>query len=208
MSTNISTSSKIAERIREERERLCISQALLASMAGVSRMSQVNYESGKRSPDANYLRAIAESGVDVGFVVTGKRSGAPDFFRLATTYVLESIDKRTGFAEDVLTFVIEYLAGAATSSWLDTTQNKPPDFAYNMAEFVDIYSVDALIAALFENARLLRDIFGAINSALKNNPKQISGEKKLSLVLMLFKTFKGVGEIDLDVIQDAVDLAS
>lgn len=66
----------IAERIREERARLGLSQAEFAEIAGAHRKSQGNYESGERSPDAQYLAAIAEAGADVCYIVTGDR-GAP-----------------------------------------------------------------------------------------------------------------------------------
>lgn len=206
----------IGARLREERERLGVSQVLFSGKAGVSRMSQVNYESGKRTPDAEYLRTVAEAGVDVLYVVTGKRSGQPDFFRLATLYVLESIQMRTGFAEDVLEFVIEALAQAATAEWLDDpdAQHPAPGQHYVMDQWVDVYSVQALMKALFENARLLRDIFAIINTALcdinttfRATPAALSGSKRLALVIMLFKAFRAAGEADYDVATDAVRLA-
>lgn len=206
----------IGARLREERERLGVSQALFSGNAGVSRMSQVNYESGKRTPDAEYLRTVAEAGVDVLYVVTGKRSGQPDFFRLATLYVLENIQLRTGFAEDVLTFIIEALAQAAAAAWLDDpeAQYPAPGRHYVMDQWVDIYSVQALMKALFENARLLRDIFAIINTALcdintapRETPGTLSGNKRLALVIMLFKAFRVAGEADYDVVADAVRLS-
>lgn len=48
-------------------------QADFAAFAGVAKTSQFNYEKGDRSPDAAYLAAVAERGVDVLYVVTGER---------------------------------------------------------------------------------------------------------------------------------------
>lgn len=209
MSTHDSQLAEIGNRLREERERLGLNQALFAGKVGVSRMSQVNYESGKRSPDTQYLRAAAEAGFDVAYVITGKRSGHPDFFKLATAYVLEQIEARTGFAEDVLWFVIETLAEAATSEWLEDpeAQSPIPGRSYDMSQWVDIHAVSDLLGALFENARLLRDIFGFINSALAQHPKPLTGKKRLALVLMLFKTFRVTGEVEASVVFDAVSIA-
>jgi transcriptional regulator with XRE-family HTH domain len=216
MSIEVSLRGAVGARLREERERLGVSQALFSGNAGVSRMSQVNYESGKRTPDAKYLRTVAEYGVDVLYVVTGKRSGQPDFFRLATIYVLESVQMRTGFAEDILTFVIEALAQAASAEWLDDpdAQHPAPGQHFAMDQWVDIDSVHALMTALFENARLLRDIFGIINMALDDintapraSPAMLSGSKRLALVIMLFKAFRAAGEADFDVVRDAVRLS-
>lgn len=68
---------KIGERLKEERVRLGFNQAEFAAFAGVAKTSQFNYEKGERSPDAGYLAAVAEQGVDVFYVVTGKRLPMP-----------------------------------------------------------------------------------------------------------------------------------
>ena len=61
----------IGERLKEERERLGFSQTEFAAVAGASKNSQYNYEKGDRCPDAAYLAAVAEKGVDILYVVTG-----------------------------------------------------------------------------------------------------------------------------------------
>lgn len=63
----------IGDRLKEERERLGFSQTEFSAVAGASKNSQYNYEKGDRSPDANYLAAVAEKGVDILYVVTGVR---------------------------------------------------------------------------------------------------------------------------------------
>lgn len=63
----------IGDRLKEERERLGFSQTEFSAVAGASKNSQYNYEKGDRSPDANYLAAVAEKGVDILYVVTGER---------------------------------------------------------------------------------------------------------------------------------------
>jgi len=62
----------IGARLRIARESLGMSQEAFAQKAGVHRKTQGNYEANERSPDANYLFAAAELGVDVAYVVTGK----------------------------------------------------------------------------------------------------------------------------------------
>lgn len=74
----------IGDRLKEERERLGFSQTDFAALAGASKNSQYNYEKGDRSPDAEYLAAIAAHGVDVQFVVTGERV-APALDRITAT---------------------------------------------------------------------------------------------------------------------------
>lgn len=62
----------LGSRIRQERQRLGLSQAALAERVGVHRKTQVNYELGQRKPDTDYLQALAREGVDVGYVLTGE----------------------------------------------------------------------------------------------------------------------------------------
>lgn len=63
--------NSVGARLREERNRLRLSQTAFADLAGITKTTQGNYETNKRSPDAAYLAAVAEHGVDVQYVVTG-----------------------------------------------------------------------------------------------------------------------------------------
>jgi len=65
--------SGIGDRLREERERLRLSQAAFGEIGGVKANAQGKYESGERFPGADYLAAVAEAGIDVLYVVTGER---------------------------------------------------------------------------------------------------------------------------------------
>ena len=65
----------ISDRIREERQRLGLSQEQLGAIAGVRKQAQLTYEKGDRHPDTLYLAAIAETGADVLYILTGQRAG-------------------------------------------------------------------------------------------------------------------------------------
>ena len=64
----------IGSRIREERARSGLNQEEFARLASQSRKSQARYESDERAPDTNYLAALDKVGVDVMYVVTGRRA--------------------------------------------------------------------------------------------------------------------------------------
>ena len=64
----------IGLRLKEEREKLEMNQTDFGAIAGLTKRAQINYESDRRSPDANYLAAIAMLGVDVQYVLIGFRS--------------------------------------------------------------------------------------------------------------------------------------
>lgn len=52
-----------------------MNQTEFSQLGGVGKTTQINYEKGERFPDAAYLAAVASVGVDVLYVVTGKRDG-------------------------------------------------------------------------------------------------------------------------------------
>lgn len=66
---------EIALRLKEERERLGLTQEAFAQCGKVSERAQQRYESGERIPDAQYLSCIGDIGVDVQYVIMGIRSG-------------------------------------------------------------------------------------------------------------------------------------
>lgn len=69
----MTNSAEMGSRLREERERLRLSQAALGEIGRVRKQAQLKYEKGDRSPDADYLSAVAAAGVDVLYVLTGMR---------------------------------------------------------------------------------------------------------------------------------------
>jgi transcriptional regulator with XRE-family HTH domain len=61
-------------RLKQERRRLRMNQTELANAGGVQKQAQFTYEKGLRYPDASYLAGIAEVGVDVLYLLTGRTS--------------------------------------------------------------------------------------------------------------------------------------
>ena len=66
--------STYGTRLRQERLRLRLTQKLLAQAGGVSPHAQSCYERDITLPRAPYLAAITLQGVDVLYVITGRRS--------------------------------------------------------------------------------------------------------------------------------------
>lgn len=62
------------ERLKFERKRLGLSQEKFASLGGVTRDAQMNYENGSRKPDSGYLQGLSEAGVDIAFLFSGAPS--------------------------------------------------------------------------------------------------------------------------------------
>ncbi|TDF81540.1 helix-turn-helix domain-containing protein [Pseudomonas sp. H9] len=67
----------IGSRLREERERLGLTQRVFGDIGGVEPNAQGKYESGERTPKADYLAALAARGVDALYVLSGSRTPVP-----------------------------------------------------------------------------------------------------------------------------------
>jgi transcriptional regulator with XRE-family HTH domain len=63
----------IGRRLAIECSRLGFTGAKAAEVAGCSRRTWVNYESGDTTPDAVMLNRLDKLGFDVLFIVTGRR---------------------------------------------------------------------------------------------------------------------------------------
>ena len=66
----------ICDRLKEEREKIGLSQAQFGALAGKTRKTIFGYEAGDRMPDAGALAAWSRIGLDPLYVVTGQRSEA------------------------------------------------------------------------------------------------------------------------------------
>lgn len=65
----------LGERLKEERKRLGYNQSDFAELVGSSYKSQLRWEKDESSPSADALNIWASIGLDVLYVVTGKRNG-------------------------------------------------------------------------------------------------------------------------------------
>jgi len=83
-------------RLAEERRRLGLKQGEFAHRAGTDSAKQSLYETGKRELRADYLARLTDIGVDVVYVLTGRRSegGAMEegVSRLASAYLIMPAD--------------------------------------------------------------------------------------------------------------------
>ena len=80
---------QIHTRLVEERERLGLTQTEMAKRGGVAFRTYCDYESGKSEPRASFFADVSLHGLDVQYVVTGKRSASamrPDEELVLTGY--------------------------------------------------------------------------------------------------------------------------
>lgn len=75
-------------RLKEERTRLGLTQALFGAHGGVVKFTQFNYEKDVASPSVDYLYKLEKLGVDIGYLVTGQRTAV-------TSIARDELDPRT-----------------------------------------------------------------------------------------------------------------
>lgn len=88
------------DRLREERIRVGLNQIDFGALGSVTKSTQINYEKGERSPDADYLMKLIPHGVDVVYLLTGERAQfdaaklTPDQLRLISDFAGLSLQDR------------------------------------------------------------------------------------------------------------------
>jgi phage repressor protein C with HTH and peptisase S24 domain len=59
-------------RLKNERERLGLSQTAFGALGGAGKTTVISWERGTASPNAAFLEAVAASGADVQYILTGR----------------------------------------------------------------------------------------------------------------------------------------
>ncbi|MDO8768789.1 MAG: helix-turn-helix transcriptional regulator [Burkholderiaceae bacterium] len=80
----------IGKRLREERERLGLSQPAFAAVAGTTKQTLFSWETGKTAPDGFQLAALATTGADVLYILTGQRDPAAPALDAAEQVLVDS----------------------------------------------------------------------------------------------------------------------
>lgn len=93
-----------ASRLREERVRVEPHQGKFCEKIGVSRQRQSFLENGDRELRADYLDLISTAGIDISYVITGRRSG--DLLSERESALLDAFVKIDDVAKDALLILI------------------------------------------------------------------------------------------------------
>jgi transcriptional regulator with XRE-family HTH domain len=183
----------VHDRLKEERSRLLFSQADFAERAGVSRNTQVRYESGKTAPSSAYLGTIEALGVDVGYVLFGAAVG-----EVVCTYLeSQGIDRKISL-EECRRHATNPLMGG-TPRWFHCCQDCPKNPVTHRIIPQAPADIDgALLASVLEH----------VDVALGKAGKKASAMKKAQAVVMLYRASKASGQIDPKMVDEVVLLAA
>lgn len=188
-------------RLREERERLKLSQAQLADKIGISRVTLGRYESGKREVGADVFDKLGQLGMQVEYILTGtKVDGAKKAVR-ALWKVLISLTKQLQLDPILVRLAVD-IAGSEVDAEakLQPTDDK----------------IDKVVADLLQDSPALAldpDLFmstlDAVERTLEKKPNGFfSSWKKAQLVLLVYRASKKSGKVDTRVLDDALLLTA
>lgn len=82
----------IGKRLKEERERLGLTQSALGEIGEFGKTTVIAWERGTAFPNALFLSDIADIGADVQYIVTGERRGQGLGESAVHQAVLDAID--------------------------------------------------------------------------------------------------------------------
>ena len=108
---------KLHLRLKEERQRLDITQTEFSALASVTPQTQRKYEKGTRFPDVRYLQAIAKHGVDTHYLLHGVRLAQPDQITASGLDILQycQLSGALTMTSTSLTMAVDALARAKSS---------------------------------------------------------------------------------------------
>jgi len=180
------------DRLREERERLNLSQADFAEKVGVSRNTQVRYETGKTLPPSSYLETIKTMGVDVDYVLFGVPEGEVECTYLES----QGIDRLISLAEcrrhatNILYGNVRWGHCCGTCPKNPITQRIIPKAPTEI------------------DGALLASIISGIDEALQRAGKTACSIKRAQAIVMIYRASKATGEVDTKMMEQAAILAS
>lgn len=121
------------KRLREERERLGLSQRAMAELAGISKNTQLAYENATSPIPLDYLVRLSDHGLDIAYVATGEQpTGANQLTRAPADDDLVEIahvDLAYGFGGTFLDVGdVDVQRITFSRSWLrDNVSTAPPE---------------------------------------------------------------------------------
>ena len=197
---------RFAERLRRERERLGLTQKEFADKLGVSRMTQVNYESGKRYPREEYFKNLKNvAGIDEFYLAFGMHSDDISNQTLGAQALIQAIEKELGLNHNDFDEAWEEVTQcAATNVQEDTPASS------KLLDETAAYHANLVISfspALLDEDDLL-DVLQEIEEAMLRHKIQLSPAKKARFILMLYRQRRIFGYLDKTVIEDAIALAT
>lgn len=114
----------IGERIKEERERLGMTQPDFAAAAGAAKRTLIEWEKGNTSPTLVQLSALITIGADAQYILTGIRSGTAPGAVVLTVREEKLLDNYRALPDEEGKRCVEKVVLMAAGAAQDATQSR------------------------------------------------------------------------------------
>lgn len=200
------------KRLKEERERLGMTQQVFGEACGVGKTTQYMYERGDRHPGSLYLDAAEKLGVDLHYVFTATKSGKDWGYARAYTRMLYTFEMLLGLEEQRLEPLAKSLVEINAQQGIFEGDEKTPTGIVSWVEWTNEFLGWLGTATKVQrcvDVGLLAALEDAVSQAAEKSGVTLSTEKRLRSALMLYQDAKeNGGTVDLRKVEDAVKLAS
>lgn len=187
----------IGDRLREERERLRLTQADFAEKAGIHRNTQARYEASRREPDSGYIETLRALGVDVDYVLFG----IPDITIECPFLSFQGFNDKISLSE---------CRGHASGLRMSANSLRVKHYAY--CRTCKNNPINNLNVAPRSNhdvdGRLLEQIIEHIETVVSDTKLSLTSIKKARAIVLLYRSAVASGKIDIKAIKDTISLAS
>lgn len=198
--------NNFGQRLKAERERLGKTQADFAKAGGVGRTAQFNYEREERRPSSTYLRGIEAIGADSLYIMTGNRQGKKDLWGQAFNRMLFTIEMLLGLEEgrlEKIALMVVLLDDAPDKA---TTTRETVNYDEFFTAMNDWLKTSTKISD-FTDLNLFAEILDEVEKAIIRRGITVSPEKKAQVLVMLYRTFKPTGKVEMSVLVQTLKLA-
>lgn len=197
------------KRLKEERERLGLSQAKFAEACNIGKTAQYTYERGDRVPSLEYVDSASKLGVDVQYLLRGVKTGVSEARAYGFFNLLYKIEKLLGLKEgEIENLNQKILDDIDKGLWLYSLQLERPNSSVDDDVDVKKWLATSTTPDRCLDLDLFTNVLTEIEGTLERNKTILSPAKKSAAVVMLYRAFKASGRLDQAMIDDAVKLAS
>ncbi|GAB3266122.1 hypothetical protein GCM10027296_43690 [Chitinimonas naiadis] len=209
-------------RLKQERERLGLSQLDLAEKLGIHRNTVVRYESDKRPITGDTLELLHKAGIDQLYVMTGERRGSDKRVRERVEAIKEALGAPLvhvlGISDDEV-MELSREVDKRTEALSDRCEELPSG-TVQWQEYLDELATQYRVlceplvrnsprfkeASMTLDTNVMTAIFEGLEAAQAKHGL-LAVERRAKVVAMLYRAFISSGKVDPRTIDEAVSLA-
>jgi len=193
----------IGSRIKEERERLGLSQEAFGKLGGVKKLAQLNYEKGNRQPGGEYLNLLYQhDNIDLDYIIHGLRRSPELDLSQADKNVLESLAVAIGIDSNDIYNVCKIALSEEMRANLG--KESDPNKIHEAVRKI----IPANLRSAEVDIDLLTEIIEKIEDGLQKFKYKLSPSKKSQVVAMLYRVFLESGKVDQKMIEESISIAN